>query len=60
MTPAPSENLARENAYLRQRNDQLQGDVTALSAEVERLRQIVERLHGRTLMQPPNPLSSGQ
>lgn len=60
MTHAPSENLARENAYLHQRNGQLQNDVTALSAEVERLRQIVERLHGRTPTRPPNPLSGGQ
>lgn len=60
MTLAPSDSLARENAYLRQRNQQLQSDVTALSAEVERLRQIAERLHGRTPVQPPNPLSGGQ
>ena len=44
ITLAPPENSARENAYLRQRNDQLQGDVTALPTEVERLGQIVERL----------------
>ena len=48
MTVSPThEALARENAYLRQRNAQLQDDVTALGAEAERLRQIVERLHGR-------------
>lgn len=56
-SPAP---LARENAYLRQRNAQLQADLTALGAEVERLRQIVERLHGRRGLQPPNPLGGGQ
>jgi hypothetical protein len=44
---SPDERLTRENAYLRQRNAQLQDDVTALGAEAERLRQIVERLHGR-------------
>jgi hypothetical protein len=43
----PDERLTRENAYLRQRNAQLQDDVTALGAEASRLRQIVERLHGR-------------
>ena len=52
--------LARENAYLRQRNAQLQDDVTTISAEAERLRQIVERLHGRTAARQPNPLSGGQ
>jgi len=59
MTSVPPDDLARENAYLRQRNAQLQDDVTALSAEVERLRQIAERLYGRTPGQP-NPLSGGQ
>ena len=57
--PAQSD-LARENAYLRQRNAQLQDDVNALGAETERLRQIVERLHGRTPTSHPNPLSGGQ
>ena len=52
--------LTRENAYLRQRVAQLQDDVTAVTAEAERLRQIVERLHGRKAQQPPNALSGGQ
>jgi hypothetical protein len=52
--------LARENAYLRQRNAQLQDDLTALGAEAERLRQMVERLHGRTPARRPDPLSGGQ
>lgn len=60
MTQASPDSVARENLYLRQRNAQLQADVTALSAEVERLKQIVERLHGRTPARPPNPLSGGQ
>lgn len=60
MTAASPEGVERENAYLRQRNAQLQGDVAALSAEVERLRQILERLHGRTPSHVPNPLSGGQ
>jgi hypothetical protein len=51
-TPTPDERLARENAYLKQRNAQLQEDLTAVSAEAERLRQIVERLHGRTAAAP--------
>jgi len=53
--------LTRENGYLKQRNAQLQEDITALGAETERLRQIVERLHGRTpTATRPNPLSGGQ
>jgi hypothetical protein len=58
----PDERLARENAYLKLRNAQLQDDVTALSAEAERLRQVVERLHGRTVTpaHTPTPLGSGQ
>lgn len=52
--------LARVNAYLRERNAQLQDDVTALQAEVDRLRQVAERLHGRTPEHLPNPLSGGQ
>ncbi len=57
---SPTETLARENAYLRLRNAQLQDDVGALSAEVDRLRQIAERLHGRTTARAPNPLGGGQ
>lgn len=60
MSAPPIPDLARENAYLRKRNAQLQEDVLALSAEAERLRQIVERLHGRIGTRPPNPLSGGQ
>lgn len=52
--------LTRENVYLRRRNAQLQEDVTALGAEAERLRQMVERLHARTPSSRPNPLSGGQ
>jgi prefoldin subunit 5 len=53
MTEPTLESLTRENAYLRQRNAQLQEDLTALGAEAERLRQIVERLHGRTTTASP-------
>ena len=59
-SPAADEAVARENIYLRQRNLQLQEDVTSLGAENERLRQIVERLHGRTGRAAPNPLGGGQ
>ena len=52
--------LARENAYLKQRNAQLQGDLIALQSEAERLRQIVDRLHGRVAARQPNPLGGGQ
>jgi hypothetical protein len=59
--PSTPSDPVRENAYLRQRNAQLQDDITALSAEAERLRQVVERLHGRTAAaRAPNPLSGGQ
>jgi len=47
--------MARQNAYLKLRNAQLQSDVTALAAEAERLRQIVERLHGRPITPAPLP-----
>jgi len=58
--PPTLDQLMREKDYLLQRNAQLQADVTALSAESERLRQIVDRLHGRTPVHAPNPLGSGQ
>jgi hypothetical protein len=50
MTAASPDPTPRENACLHQRNLQLQGDVAALSAEIERLRQIVERLHAEKVM----------
>lgn len=57
----PDERLARENAYLRQRNAQLQEDISALSAEAGRLRQVVDRLYGRNAVaRPPSPLGGGQ
>lgn len=58
--PVTDDRLRRENAYLIQRNAQLQDDLTAIGAEAQRLRQVVERLHGRTPSQAPNPLSGGQ
>jgi hypothetical protein len=61
MNPAPPDaRLVRENAYLRLRNAQLQDDVTSITAEAERLRQVLDRLHGRTHAPAPNPLSGGQ
>ncbi|HEY2710536.1 MAG TPA: hypothetical protein VGI95_21030 [Caulobacteraceae bacterium] len=38
--------VTRENAYLKLRNAQLQEDVTALGAELDRLRQELERRGG--------------
>ena len=60
MSDHSNAHLARENAYLRQRNAQLQDDVVAISAEAARLRQIVDRLHGRAAWRAPNPLIGGQ
>jgi hypothetical protein len=57
--PPPSD-PARENLYLRQRIIGLQDDVTSLSAENDRLRQMLERLHGRRAATRPDPLSGGQ
>ena len=58
--PPSDDAVARENPYLRSRVAQLQDDVTAISAEAERLRQIVERLHGRGAQRAPNPLGGRQ
>jgi len=52
--------VLRENEYLKRRNAQLQSDILDLSAETERLRQLHDRLHGRTVAQKPNPLAGGQ
>ena len=56
----PIDSTGRENAYLRLRVAQLQDDVTTITAEAERLRQIVERLHGRRDHHTPNPLGGDQ
>jgi predicted RNase H-like nuclease (RuvC/YqgF family) len=60
MSELTAEALMRENAYLKLRIAQLQSDVMDLTAEVDRLRQERERLHGRREARPPNPLGSGQ
>jgi hypothetical protein len=57
--PAPAD-LARENLYLRQRIAELQDDVSSLAAEGDRLRQTLERMHGRVAARRPDPLSGGQ
>jgi predicted nucleic acid-binding Zn-ribbon protein len=60
MTDSTPEALLRENAYLKTRIAQLQSDLADVSAEVDRLRQERERLHGRREARAPNPLGSGQ
>jgi hypothetical protein len=52
--------LLRENAYLKQRNAQLQSDILDLSAEAERLRRLQDRLHGRAAIQNPDAPAGGQ
>jgi prefoldin subunit 5 len=58
--PPTHEGLARENKYLRERNAQLQNDIADLAADAHRLRQELERLHGRSARVPPNPSAGGQ
>ncbi|MBI1404675.1 MAG: hypothetical protein GC145_00950 [Caulobacter sp.] len=61
MTPEEIDRLTRENAYLKSRVSQLEGDVTDLSAEVTRLQQTLEAAHARRAAATrPNPLSGGQ
>src|SRR5438046_2238575 len=60
MTETTSEALLRENTYLKSRVAQLQSDVTDLSAELDRLRQERERLHGRMQARSADPLGGGQ
>lgn len=52
--------LERENAYLRARLAQADLDMADLNAELGRLREERERLHGRRILRAPNPLGSGQ
>ena len=52
--------LQRENAYLKQRNAQLQSDLVDVSAERDRLAQELERMHGRRQARAADPLSGGQ
>ena len=60
MTETAPADLVRENAYLKSRIAQLQSDMADVAAEANRLRQELERLHGRRAARPPNPLGSGQ
>lgn len=48
--------LERENAYLKNRLAQLEGDLVDLAAENGRLREERERLHARRAARAPNPL----
>ena len=61
MTDEEAQHLRRENAYLKSRCAQLQDDVSALDAELIRLR---SRLEHATVQRArpiaPNPLSGGQ
>jgi cell shape-determining protein MreC len=57
---AELDRLSRENSYLKTRNAQLQSDVTSLAAESQRLREELERIHGRRALRQPNPLNGGQ
>jgi hypothetical protein len=52
--------LERENAYLKARIAQLEGDVTDLSAENLRLSEERERTHARRAARAPDPLGGGQ
>ncbi len=47
MTDLEIQAMRKENDYLKLRNAQLQADLTDLSSETERLRQMLERLDGR-------------
>ena len=52
--------VERENAYLRARLMQAELDIADLNAELGRLREERERLHGRRAARAPNPLGGGQ
>ncbi len=60
MTDEDAQAMRRENAYLKSRNAQLQGDVTSLSGQVVRMQQELERLSGRSLGRSPDPLLTGR
>jgi len=57
MTDEDAQAMRRENAYLKTRNAQLQGDVTSLSGQVLRMQQELERLTGRHAGRAPDPLA---
>lgn len=57
---ADLDSLMRENRYLKARNAELQSDISSLAAEAQRLREAMERLHGRVALRRPDPLGGGQ
>jgi predicted nucleic acid-binding Zn-ribbon protein len=60
MTDEEAQAMRRENDYLKNRNAQLQSDVTSLGGQVLRMQQELERLSGRHAGRAPDPLSGGQ
>ena len=56
MTDIEIQKLVRENAYLKLRCAQLQGDVTDLGSQLARLQQERERLHGVRAARSGEPL----
>lgn len=60
MNDEDAQAMRRENAYLKTRNAQLQGDVTSLSGQVLRMQQELERLSGRHSGRGSDPLAGGQ
>jgi cell division protein FtsB len=61
MSDADVPALERQNAYLKQRVAQLEGDVSDLGAQVMRLTQQLERIAGRRdAGARADPLSGGQ
>ncbi len=60
MTDGDVEGLRQENAYLKSRCAQLQGDVIDLTGELGRLRSQYERAVLGRSAPPPNPIRGGQ
>ena len=61
MTEVASPRLEQENAYLKKRTAQLQGDVIDLQSEIERLQGRLEHDAARRMAgRAPDPLASGQ
>jgi hypothetical protein len=60
MTEDEIQGLVRQNAYLKQRNAQLENDVVDLSAQVTRLQHQNEHFSARRMARRPDPLSGGQ
>jgi TolA-binding protein len=57
---AETDRLRRENAYLKQRLAQLEGDIVDLSSQVTRLQQQNQHFSARRMARTPDPLSGGQ